>query len=557
MHLHISSLVAQGQLHQALDAADAALNSDGENPVLCNLAGSCASKLGDDEKAEQYFRRAIASSPGDPSAYSNLALVLAKRKCLDEAELCHRKAVLLDAGSTDFRYNLAHFLSLSDKDGDLAEAKVVFLELLKHAPTDLRIWNDFGILLFATGYTSAAHTAFSAAVTYHPRETTAHVNLGNVLLHMDNLPAAEQHFSAALNIDPELPIAHQGLASIHQRQGNEKKAHYHQKLGFGMQPIAVLDYRGRSRPKQLLILRSALEGNIPWRFLIDSTVFQTTIVAVEYFDSQSDLPAHHLIFNTIGDADLCLSGLEIANRLIARTTAPVINPPVAVLQTGRLMNAERLANLPGVRLPRMAPIAKKEFRSGAALDMLAKKGITFPMLLRPPGFHGGNYFVWVDGPDGVNSAIDDLPGENLLALEFLDSRCADALYRKYRVMVINGALYPMHLAISTQWKVHYFSSDMALNSAYRNEEQSFLNDFAATLGAAVISALEQISQAVGLDYFGIDFGIESNGDILLYEANSTMVINPPSHEALWDYKHITIENALAATKTMLLERAAY
>lgn len=555
MYLHVSSLVAQGQHQQALDAACVALEDDGENPVLCNLAGICASGLGDDEMAERYFRRAIAASPHFPSCYSNLALVLERRKCLDEAEICHRKAVTLDAGSIDFRYNLAHFLSISDKDGDLAEAKAVFLELLKNAPTDLRTRNDFGILLFATGYTSAAHTAFSAAVAYHPRESTAHVNLGNVLLHMDDLPAAEKHFAIALDIDPELPIAHQGMASIHQRQGNEDKARYHQNLGFCRQPIAVLDYRGRSQPKQLLILRSALEGNIPWRFLIDSAVFQTTIVAVEYIDSQSDLPAHHLIFNAIGDADLCRNGLEIANRLIERTTAPVINRPVAVLQTGRLRNAERLANLPGMMLPRMALIAKQEFRSGAALEMLAKKGITFPMLLRPPGFHGGNYFVWVDSPDGVNSAIDDLPGENLLAIEFLDSRSADSLYRKYRVMVIDGSFYPMHLAISKQWKVHYFSSDMALNPDYRNEEQSFLNDFSAFLGPAVISALEQINQAVGLEYFGIDFGIGSNGDVLLYEANSTMVINPPSHEELWDYKRTTIENALAATKKMLLERA--
>ena len=520
------------------------------------LAGLCASRLGKNAKAEQFFRRAIVAAPSDPSAYSSLALILERRRCLDEAELCHRKAVALDAGSIEFRFNLAHFLAVSERDGDLEEAKTIFLDVLRNAPTDVRAWNDLGNLLFATGYASAAHTAYSAAITYHPRETTAHVNLANVLLHMDDLPAAEKHFAIALNIDPGLPIAHQGMASIHQRQGNEDKARHHQNLGFGMQPIAVLDYRGRSQPKQLLILRSALEGNIPWRFLIDRTVFQTTTVAVEYFDSQSRLPAHHLIFNAIGDADLCRNGLEIANRLIDRTTTAVINRPEAVSRTGRLTNAERLANLPGVMSPRMTLIAKKDLRSGDALEMLTQTGITFPMLLRPPGFHGGNYFVWVDGPDGLKQTIEDLPSENLLAIEFLDSRSADSLYRKYRVMVINGSLYPMHLAISKQWKVHYFSSDMAVNPAYRNEEQSFLENFAAHLGPAAISALEQINQAVGLDYYGIDFGIGSNGDILLYEANPTMVINPPSPGELWDYKRSAIENALAATKRMLAERAA-
>ncbi len=555
MYLHVSSLVAQGKIQQALDAARAALASDGENPALLILAGLSASRLGDDATAEQYFRRAIAADTGYAAAYASLALILERKRCLDEAEHCHRKAASLDAGSIEFRFNLARFLAASDRGEDLEEAKAIFLELLQIAPTDIRLWNDFGILLFATGYASAAHTAFSAAVSYHPREATAHVNLGNVLLHMDDLPAAEKHFAIALNIDPELPVAHQGMASIHQRQGNEEQARHHQNLGFGTQPVSNLAYRGRGRPIQLLILQSALEGNIPWRLLIDSSVFEATIIAVEYFDSQSGLPAHDLIFNAIGDADLCRNGLEIANRLIARTTAPVINRPEAVLQTGRLRNAERLANLPGVISPRMALIAKQDFRSGAAPEMLAKKGITFPMLLRPPGFHGGNYFVWVDNPEGVNPAIEDLPGDGLLAIEFLDARSADSLYRKYRVMVINGSFYPMHLAISKKWKVHYFSSDMAVNPDYRNEEQSFLNDFAAYLGQAAISALEKIHHAIDLDYYGIDFGIGRNGDILLYEANSTMVINPPGREDLWNYKRTAVESALAATKTMLLVRA--
>jgi glutathione synthase/RimK-type ligase-like ATP-grasp enzyme len=44
------------------------------------------------------------------------------------------------------------------------------------------------------------------------------------------------------------------------------------------------------------------------------------------------------------------------------------------------------------------------------------------------------------------------------------------------------------------------------------------------------SALKRANQILGLDYCGIDFGIDKKGNILLYEANSTMVINPPTHE---------------------------
>jgi len=149
------------------------------------------------------------------------------------------------------------------------------------------------------------------------------------------------------------------------------------------------------------------------------------------------------------------------------------------------------------------------------------------------------------------SALEKLPGEYVLTIEHLDSRSADGLFRKYRALSINGSLYPIHMAISTQWMVHYFSSDMDKNEHYREEEQAFLNDFAAFLGADVMAALEKISKMLGLDYCGIDFGIDKNGNVLLFEANSTMLINQLSDEKQWDYRRTAINNALGAAKNML------
>ena len=60
------------------------------------------------------------------------------------------------------------------------------------------------------------------------------------------------------------------------------------------------------------------------------------------------LPSHHLIFNTIGDADLCKPALRTARRLVKRTAMPVLNHPEAVMKTGRVANVRRLKDLPGV-----------------------------------------------------------------------------------------------------------------------------------------------------------------------------------------------------------------
>jgi hypothetical protein len=128
------------------------------------------------------------------------------------------------------------------------------------------------------------------------------------------------------------------------------------------------------------------------------------------------------------------------------------------------------------------------------------------------------------------------------------------LFRKFRVMSIGGALYPVHMAVSSQWKVHYFSSDMAENASCRKEEEVFLNDFSACLGSAVVSALEAVGRSLGLDYCGMDFGIDRDGRLLLYEANATMSIVSPTGEEKWDYKRLAIANALMAAKRMFAER---
>ena len=242
----------------------------------------------------------------------------------------------------------------------------------------------------------------------------------------------------------------------------------------------------------------------------------------------------------------------MAGVLLEGLSSPVINHPGTVMLTGRMCNAKRLGAVPGVITPRMALISKSDIYSGEALAILEQKQIGFPILTRAPNFHGGNHFVRVEDPTIWGVSVADLPSKDLLVMECLDARSDDGLFRKYRVMSINGVLYPLHLAISTQWKVHYFSSDMAQHEEYRNEEAVFLKDFSSFLDSESMATLQRLSQVLGLDYGGIDFGLDNDGNILLFEANATMAIVPPASDHKWDYKRDAIEIALAATNEMLI-----
>jgi len=149
-----------------------------------------------------------------------------------------------------------------------------------------------------------------------------------------------------------------------------------------------------------------------------------------------------------------------------------------------------------------------------------------------------------------------LPGAELTAIQYLDSRGADGKVRKYRVMLIDGRLYPLHLAISSDWKIHYFTAEMADRAEHRAEDAEFLENMPAVLGPRAMNALETIQTVLGLDYAGIDFGLSSSGDLLLFEANATMVVNPPEPDQRWAYRRPAVERIFNAIRNMLLNKAA-
>ncbi|MEI9982349.1 MAG: hypothetical protein WDN69_03545 [Aliidongia sp.] len=92
---------------------------------------------------------------------------------------------------------------------------------------------------------------------------------------------------------------------------------------------------------------------------------------------------------------------------------------------------------------------------------------------------------------------------------------------------------------------------MADRPEHRAEEAAFLADLSGSIGPAAVAALERISDALELDYGGIDFGLSRDGQILLFEANATMIAALPPPEPVWDYRRGPAEAVRKAAKRML------
>jgi len=440
---------------------------------------------------------------------------------------------------------LARARALAARAEDAA-AREAYLEVLRRDPTHFMALNELGNLALSGGFRSAARTAYVQAVQHHPANKVAHVNLANLLRVERDVAGARRHYETALAIDPEMHEAHQGLGWVLDELG-EPGAEWHREKGYAGHAVVTQPYRGTGTGIPLLLLVSARLGNISTSRWLSERRYSVTAIYADYYPPDARLPPHALIVNAISDADLCGRALERARDLVASSDVPVINSPARVLLTQRLDNARRLAGIDGVIAPTM--------RAMTPQAVLSAGDLRFPLLLRRPGFHNGEHFALVEHRDGLAETIASLGAGELLVIEYLDARGADGMARKYRVMFIDGVAYPLHLAISADWKVHYVTSAMCHSAAFREEERRFLQDMPAVLGPRAMSALAQICATLGLDYAGIDFALAPDGSVMLFEANATMIVFPPDPDPIWDYRRPAIEAVMTAATRMVLRRA--
>jgi glutathione synthase/RimK-type ligase-like ATP-grasp enzyme len=430
--------------------------------------------------------------------------------------------------------------------GDDEAAKRAYVEALRRDPTHFEALNDLGALAHAGGHRSAARIAYAQAVRCHPANPIGRVNLANVLVEDGEPSEAERHYRAALDVAFDFPEAHQGLARVFAAVCDER-AERHWRGGFAGRPSIQMACRGVGPAVPALLLASVRLGNMPTRQWLDDRLFSTTVIHLEFWDLERPLPPHAVIVNLVGDADLCGEALTRAEMLVERGGLCVINPPARVRATSRAENARRLRRIPDVITPTIETLPRA--------DVLEANGFAFPLLLRAPGFHTGQHFLYVETRDDLANAVASLPGRELMAIRYLDARGSDGLARKYRVMFIDGKPFPLHLAVSADWKVHYFTSAMADSPAHRDEERRFLEDMPGVLGERATRALLGIRDAIGLDYFGVDFALAPDGSVLVFEANATMVAIAPPPEPIWDYRRRPVADVLEAAKRLALSRA--
>jgi hypothetical protein len=272
------------------------------------------------------------------------------------------------------------------------------------------------------------------------------------------------------------------------------------------------------------------------------------------------LPEHDVAFCAVNESDENLPALRRLAGLVPRWPRPVLNAPERIARLSRNGVATLLRAAPNVCAPAVRRVTVDDLREIAQGtidlgDLLPEAN--YPILVRPVGSHGGKNLEKVDSGEALAACLRRLDGHasQFFIAPFIDYRGADGLYRKYRIVFLEGEPFLCHVALSDHWMIHYLSAGMSEDAAKRAEEERAMETFNDDFAHRHRAALAAIADRLGLDYVVIDCSETRDGRLLLFEADIAMVIHSIDSPAIFPYKHGHMAKVFSAFREMI-DRAA-
>ncbi|MBR0788095.1 tetratricopeptide repeat protein [Bradyrhizobium manausense] len=447
--------------------------------MLCDDIGSAA----------ENYKAALRIAPHLVACWCNLGIVHQRSGRAQDAISLYLEALRRNPGHRPSRTNLVQALVATRQ---FAIARTLLLELLEETPEDAELRGQLGKVCFELGETEEAVAQFERAVALAPGQAENFYWVGAIRQARGELEAAR-------------------AAYVHAAQAH---------------PILRRPATTSPPAFRALALFAPFVGNTPVEFLFRDCAYHTSILSL-LPDSQPDVALlaseADIVVNLVSDADQATEVLPLAMAVAQSLGKPVINDPGKIQNTTRDATALALADVEGCRVPRTVRVAAGEGLPDG-LDLV------FPSLARQAGMHGGDVFEKFDDAAALTAFLAAHAEHDRYVIDFIDYRSADGFFRKYRFLFIGEDILPYHLAIGDDWKLHRDATDMAHHAWMQDEEERFLRVPGEVFGAAHYQALRVIRDRIGLDYFGIDCGLDPDGRLVVFEVNASMLVHDQNPE---------------------------
>jgi tetratricopeptide (TPR) repeat protein len=480
---------------------------------LADVAVGC----GDFNLAGTNYRAALRIAPHLTNCWCSFADLHLRCGEHQKAVSLYLEALKLNPRHWAARANLVQALILLRQ---FIVAKAVLLELKGERPADARIHHQLGKVHFELNEPKLAIECFREAVALNPRDSESINWIGALRQTLGDDEGAQAAYAEAARIQPLI------------------------KRPAAKQPAEF----------RVLALYAPFGGNTPTEYLFQDAFFDIdtlSLFAARDYDAAALGEGVQVVVNLVSDADQTEALLPVAAALVDRFGLPTMNDPRKVQQTTRDAVASLLGGIPGCRVPRALRLKAGAERSKAALEAMLPFSST--VLARPVGTHGGDDFERIEGVADLAVFLSQRPDHDHYLIEYIDYISADGNFRKYRFIFVGDQILPYHLCIGRDWKLHHINTDMAHQPWMQQEEEAFLTNSTAVFGASQHEVLHEIRRRVGLDYFGIDCGLDTSGNIVVFEVNASMLVHARNEGFL--YKTPAVERIKLAFDTLLRKLA--
>jgi hypothetical protein len=316
------------------------------------------------------------------------------------------------------------------------------------------------------------------------------------------------------------------------------------------------------KPKlRLLALGAAIDmgGNTPIEFLLEESGIELlTLYIIPGIELPVPLPDHDVAIVIASDSEECRDALGIIDSIATRWPRPMLNPPRRVCNLDRDKLHRLLRGINGLDIPATLCVTRAQLSEVAQsnlsfADIAAE--LQFPIIVRPRGSHAGVGLAKVDDRAAIGRYLAERAEQEFFVSRFVDYANDDGLFRKYRIVVVDGRPYACHMAIADRWDIWYLNADMAFSESKRREEEDFMRTFDSGFAIRHQSALADMIDRIGLDYFTIDCAENKRGELLIFEADNTAVVHNMDLPEVFPYKPAQMQAIFQAFAAMLYRRA--
>jgi len=332
---------------------------------------------------------------------------------------------------------------------------------------------------------------------------------------------------ARMEGDPLDAAALMDLSVTEQLLGNQAEGLRHQAQALHLRRLYRPSWPTPPQALRVLALMAPgdLGNNTPIEFLLDgSDIALHILYVVPGQPLPNSLPEHDIAIATPCESDQNRAVLREIQRLIPSWPCTVLNRPDGIMRSARERMHSLLGAVPELLMPATVRVCRTALEqmghgSRAAADFLSEA--TFPLIVRPVDSHAGRSLAKLDEPSSIAAYLASQQEPEFFVSRFVDYRGSDGLFRKYRVMWVDGKPYPVHMAISDGWKVWYYNAGMAK------------------------------AEAFGLEYFGIDCAELPDGRLLVFEGGVDLAAHDMDRPDVYPYKSAHMQKLFAAFCEML------